>query len=144
MTGYVRLPNTFSDPAGIVPAYPWPVNHTTEEETDASRAISDGAPTSDIGLLPQQGVQKPLILVWKGTLFTAAEKANMDAWYGLCDSQSIYLTDFSGSHYEILITDWAALRKGVAQNMRGKLPWVWEYTLTMRILRVISGDWAGV
>lgn len=140
---YTRLPNIFTDPSGVVDAYSWYINHSTEEEVQNSRQMADGAPTSDIGLMPQQGVPYPLVFQWKGSLFRQADKDVMDAWYGLCQVQSIYLTDFTGSKYEVLITDWDVQRIPVANNMRGgHIPWMWKYTIIIRVLTVISGDWA--
>lgn len=151
---YTRLPNIFTDPAGVGPldlngdplcpggVYTWSINHTEEEEVQNSRQMADGAPTSDIGLMPQQGTPYSLVFQWKGTIFNPLDKFVMDAWYGLCNSQSIYLTDFTGARYEVLITDWDVQRKGVAANKRGgNIPWLYSYTIIIRVLNVIAGDW---
>lgn len=138
---YTRQSNIFFDPSGTRPPYAWTINHSEEEEVQNSRQMADGAPTSDIGLIPQQGAPYPLVFQWKGTIFTQADKDQMDAWYKLCTLHSIYLIDFSSSSYEVIITDWNALRKGVAWNHRGQIPWLWNYTITIRVLRVIAGDW---
>jgi hypothetical protein len=139
---FVRQPNYFVDPAGIVPTYAWYINHTEEEEVQNSRQMSSGAPTSDIGLIPQQGEEYPLVFEWKGTIFRQVDKNEMDAWYGICQGKSIYLIDFTGSAYEILITDWNVQRVGVAWNKRGGVPWLWKYTIIMRVLTVLEGDWS--
>jgi hypothetical protein len=141
---YTRLPNIFTDPAGVKATYHWTINHSTEEEVQNSRQMADGATTSDIGLVPQQGAPYPLVFQWKGTLFSETDKTSMDSWYALCENQSIYLTDFTGSEYEIIITDWNVLRKPVAWNKRGAIPWLYEYTITIRVLKVLSGDWSSV
>lgn len=143
MPTYTRQPNTFIDPAGHVPTYQWTINHTEEEPVQNGRQMSDGAPTSDIGLLPQQGVPTPLVFHWKGTIFTQQDKDTMDVWFNLCEFQSIFLKDFTGSEYEVLITDFPVQRKGVKWNHRGQVPWLWEYTIIIRVLRVLSGDWSG-
>lgn len=153
MPAYVRKSNQFIDPAGLGPVNPaggrfaatynWTINHHEEEEVQNSRGITDGAPTSDIGLLPQQGPPKPLVFQWKGTLFTQADKDAMDSWFELCESQSIYLNDFNSNQYEILITDWNVKRTPVAWNHRGQVPWIWDYTITIRVLTVLAGDWSG-
>lgn len=144
MSSYVRQPNQFIDPAGVKPTYAWTINHSEEEEVQNSRQVAHGAPTSDIGLIPQQGVEYPLVFQWKGTLFTQADKDEMDSWYALCQNQSIYLTDFDGNQYEILISDWNVQRVGVAANKRGGVPWLWKYTITIQVLTVLSGDWSQV
>lgn len=139
---YVRRSNIFTDPAGVKAQYTWTINQSEEEEVQRSRQMGDGAPTQDIGLMPQQGANYPLVFQWKGTIFTQADKDAMDSWYALCDSQSIYLTDFDGNEYEVLITDWGAQRVAVAWNRRGQIPWLWKYTITIRVLNVLSGDWS--
>ena len=138
---YTRQSNTFTDPNGVYTTYVWPINHETEEMVQNSRQMGDGAATTDIGLVPQQGAPFPLVFLWKGKIFTQADKSLMDAWYGLCQWQSIYLTDFSGSKYEGIITDWHTQRVPVAWQRRGNLPWYWQYEFTFRVFTVISGDW---
>lgn len=142
---YVRQPNIFRDPSGTVADYPWYINHTTEEKVQLSRQMANGAPTSDIGLLPQQGVEYPLVFQWHGSLFRQNDKNAMDAWYGLCRAQSIYLIDFDLNEYEILITDWDVQRVPVANNKRGgNIPWMWSYDITIRVLRILSGDYSAM
>lgn len=139
---YVRRSNRFTDPKNGF-FYDWPINHETEDPVPNSRQMSDGAPTSNIGLLPQQGVPVPLKPTWHGKIYTQLDKDKMDAWFQLCESQTIYLTDFNGSQWEILIEDFPVNRKAVGWNKRGQIPWIWEYSLTFRILRVISGEYTG-
>lgn len=140
---YTRLPNIFQDPAGVKAEYVWTLNHTEEEEAQNSRQMADGAATNNIGLIPQEGAPYPLVFQWKGSLFTQSDKDEMDSWFALCAAQSIYLTDFSGSSYEVLITDWDVQRVP-GFNRRGGLPWFWKYTITFRILTVRSGDWSSL
>lgn len=142
--GYVRRSNQFIDPMGVKPTFSWTINHSEEEPVTRSRQMGDGAPTSDIGLLPQQGVSYPLVFQWKGTIFTQADKDEMDSWYALCHDQSIYLTDFDNNQYEVLITDWVPQRVPVAFNHRGQIPWLWNYTIIIRVLKVLSGDWSSL
>lgn len=139
---YTRQPNTFIDPAGVKATYQWTINHSDEEEVQNSRQIAHGAPTSDIGLIPQQGEPYPLVFQWTGTLFTQSDKNEMDSWYALCEDQSIYLQDFDGNQYEIIISDWNVKRKPVAWNHRGQVPWLWTYTIIIQVLTVLSGDWS--
>lgn len=142
--GYVRKSNQFIDPAGVKATYAWTINHSEEEAVTRSRQVGDGAPSSDIGLLPQQGVSYPLVFQWKGSLFTQADKDIMDSWYGLCEDQSIFLKDFDDNQYEVLITDWVPQRVPVAWNHRGQIPWYWTYTIIIRVLTVMSGDWSAL
>lgn len=140
-----RLPNIFRDPKGVRPQYAWQINHSEEQPVSKSRQMGDGAPTSNVGLIPQQGPATPIIFQWKGTIFDIGQLTEMLAWWQLCETQSIYLIDFSGAEYEVIIEDFAQNRKGVARNPRDVTrPWIWEYTINMRILHVYSGEWFGV
>jgi hypothetical protein len=142
-----RSPNLFIDPAGRVADYSWPINHTTEDQVGRSRQMADGAPTSNMGLIPQQGAATPLVLTWKGTILTKAHLQAMIDWWMLCEGQTIYVQDFAGSRYEVLITDFAPTRRAVARNPQDPThaPYnVWDYTLTMRVVTTLSGEWTGV
>jgi hypothetical protein len=141
-----RSPNVFTNPANGA-TYTWPINHSEEEAVTKSRQMSDGASTDNIGLIPQQGAPTPMILSWKGSILTKAQLDAIISWYELCETQTIYVQDFSGARYEVLITDFDPQRVAVARNPRdpANAPlWYWTYTLTMRVLKVLSGDWLGV
>lgn len=141
---WMRQPNKFIDPNGVIGDYAWTINHSTEDEVTNTRQMGDGAATDDIGLMPQQGTRSPINFHWHGTIFNQTDKTIMDAWYALCEVQSIYLQDFTGSAYEVLITDWNVKRVGVAWNKRGGIPFLWQYTISIRVLKVLVGDWAGL
>lgn len=141
----MRTPNQWIDPAGILATYNWPVNHSSEEPLTKSRQMADGAPTSNIGLIPQQGSATPLIWKLKGTIFDDNQHAQNLAFWEACEGRSIYWQDFHGDKYEVIITDYEPNRKAVARNP--KFPnqqYIWEYTITMRVLTVFSGPWVGV
>lgn len=141
-----RTPNVFTDPAtGLT--YAWPLNHNEEGDIGKSRQMADGAPTSNIGLIPQQGAATPLILNWKGTILKRDQLVQMIAWYQLCEFHSIYVSDAAGNQYEVLISDFTAQKKPAARNPQDPVnapTWYWTYTITMRVLRVLAGEWAGV
>lgn len=142
----MRTPNVFTDPK-TGHTYAWPINHNEEGDIGKSRQMTDGAPTSNIGLIPQQGAATPLILSWKGTILKRAQLVAMIGWYQLCEGQSIYVSDAAGNQYEVLITDFTAQRQPAARNPQDPIEaplWYWTYTLTMRVLRVLAGEWAGV
>jgi hypothetical protein len=141
-----RVANLFTNPVDAS-TFAWPINHNEEQPVGKSRQMADGAPTSNIGMIPQQGSATPLVMQWKGTILTKAHHVAMLQWWQICEGHSIYLTDFVGSQYEILITDYQPQRKAVAQNRNDttNMPtWIIEYTFTFRVLRVISGPWVGV
>lgn len=142
----MRTPSIFTNPATGA-TYLWPVNHDEEDATGKSRQMSDGAPSKNVGLIPQQGAPTPLVLSWKGKIFTKAQVEAMIAWWELCEDQSIYVTDPAGSTYEVLITDFTEQRQPVAANRWDPVnapTWIWTYTLVMRVLNVLSGEWSGV
>jgi len=142
-----RSPNIFIDPAGVVPSYSWEINHSEEESIAKSRQMADGAATDNMGMIPQQGAATPLILSWKGTILTKNQLDKMLQFWELCEEQSIYIQDFSGASYEIIITDFQPQRVAAARNPRDQANaplWTWSYTLIMRVLQVFSGDWVGV
>lgn len=140
----MRTPNVFINPVNGN-TYEWPLNHNEESQVTKSRQMSDGAATDNIGLIPQQGAPSPLIFEWKGTILDPNQFNAMIAWWKLCENQTIWLSDFAGDTYEVLITDFLPIRTAVANNLRapGK-PWIWTYTLTFRVLTVFSGPWMGV
>jgi hypothetical protein len=142
----MRTPNVFTDP-NTGNTYSWPTNHNEEGDIGKSRQMADGAPTSNIGLIPQQGAATPLILTWKGTILKRAQLVAMISWYQLCETQSVYVSDAAGNQYEVLITDFTAQRQRAAlnpQDLASAPFWYWTYSLTMRVLRVLAGEWAGV
>jgi hypothetical protein len=137
-----RVGNQFVDPAGRVPTYVWPINHNEESQITKSRQMVDGAPTSNIGLIPQEGSPAPLIFEWKGTILVEAQLTAMLQWWALCETQTIHVVDFAGDAYEVLITDFLPIRVALGANPRqANMPWKWTYTLTMRVLTVFSGPW---
>lgn len=141
-----RTPNYFIDPK-TGHQYQWPLNHSSEEAVGKSRQMSDGAATDNIGLIPQQGSASPLILNWKGRILTYAQLTAMLGWWELCEAQSVYVQSYSGSRYEVIITDFQPQVVAVAQNRHDPVnapTWVWDYTLTMRVLRSLRGEWVGV
>lgn len=140
----MRSPNQWLDPAHGT-FYQWPVNHNEEQPIGKSRQMADGAPTSNIGLIPQQGAATPLIRTLKGNMFDDAQHAANLHYWQLCEGQSIYFVEFNADTYEVIITDYEANKKRVARNPRFPAKtYIWEYTVTMRVLRALSGPWAGV
>lgn len=138
--------NLFTDPI-LGTIYSWPTNHTTEEPVHKTRQMGDGAPTSNVGLNPQQGADGPIVFIWKGKMFLDAEVAAIMHWWHLCSTQTILATDFTGAQYELIITDFDPQRVPCVANprIRDGSPntyYTWDYTMTMRIIRAYSGIWA--
>ncbi len=107
--------------------------------------MADGAPTSNIGLIPQQGAATPLIFTIKGRFFDDNQHAQNLAFWELCEGQSIYWQKFNGDKYEVMITDYEANQIRASRNP--KFPdksYIWEFTLTMRVLTALTGPYVGV
>jgi len=142
----MRIGNKFINPAtGAV--YTWPINHREEEEAGPRTNLNDGAPTSGLGLMPQQGADDPLVLRYRGTILTKAQLDTMLDWKALCDTQTIYFEDFAGEKFEVTITAFTYARVAVAHNPRDPTNarlWKWTYTIEMRVLRSLAGVLVGV
>lgn len=147
----MRVANRFTNPAnGDV--YDWLLNHDEEDESGKERLIERTAPTgrvgsTNVGLVKQQGDDTPLLLKWRGKILERSQLVQMIAWYQLCESQTIYVRDFAGDEYEVVITAFKPLRHRTSFNPRGgstnRLHY-WTYSIEFEVLRVISGTWAGV
>lgn len=127
--------------------YPWPLNHTDEDPVGKKRNISYGANTAGTGLIKQQSDSSPLVLRWKGRILEESQNQAFWEWFQLCESQTIYVEDFAGAQYEVTISDYEPTRRGVVRNSRGGTTnpdYIYEYTLEMQVIRVISGPAAGI
>lgn len=137
--------NKFINPKNAA-EYSWHVNHSEEAEFGKRRNISHGAKTGT-GLVKQQADDSPLILQLKGVIFHEAQYKEMIAWWQLCESQTIYFKDFSGDEYEVIITEFLPVREKTIKNPRdfANAPlWFWRYDLTMEVVTIRAGNWAGV
>lgn len=133
--------NVFTNPANG-DQFTWPVNHDTEDLGGRTRSISYGGNTLEVGLVRQQGDDLPLQFKYSGTLFTQAAIQRMFDFFNLGRTQTIYLTDFSGAQYEVLITDFTPVRKRVVRNVHDPVnapTWIWTYSITMDVVTIISG-----
>lgn len=137
--------DTFHNPA-TGETYAWPVNHSEESEFGKKREVSTGAPTGHTGLTFQQGADDPMVLELDGTILHHLHYQQMIRWWSLSGGQSIYFTDFAGDSYEVLITDFNAVRKRTLRNPRdSSIPLhYWTYTLRMQVIGILAGSWAGV
>lgn len=93
---------TFTNPATGA-QYVWPHNPPPDGITQPSqkqRQIDRASSTGNVGATKQQGDDGPYILHWEPLVFTAAHEEALFTWYALCDTQTIYLTDWNGEEYE--------------------------------------------
>lgn len=145
-----RTPNVFTDPA-TGETYAWQFNHLTEGG-GLARNLTVSSPTSLGILIRQQAADGAVTLAWSGTALTRHQHQQFLLWYQKCKHHSIFLTDFAGDQFEVVITAYDPKRKAVAVNPRernstpsvGAPLWVYDFTLTMEIIRAIAGDYAGV
>jgi hypothetical protein len=141
-----RLANEFIDPK-TAKKYVWPVNHTEEAEAGVQRTVTRGANTADTGLVRQQADDQPLVFQFSGTIFSQDQLEEMIAWYILCKSQTIQFNKYSGDEYEVIITEFKPTEKKTVHNPKdfANAPlWYWGYTITMEVVRVVSGVWEGI
>jgi phage-related protein len=140
------MQSVFTDPT-TAETYVWPVNHSEESDsTGKSRSISYGGNTGQTGLVAQQGDTQPLEFHLHGSILEEAQYEAFIDWYNRCEDRTIFWTDPAGDQYEVQITDYKPVRKRTIKNPRGGSKaqyWFWEYEMVMRVLRVISGPWAG-
>lgn len=138
--------NRFTNPAnGDI--YDWAINHKSEDAAGRSRAISHDAPTENRGLIRQVGAESPFVFTWQGTILARAQLIEMIGWYRLCRTQTIYLTDFAGDQYEVVISGFVPTRRRVLRNGRdfANAPYnVWDYSITIEVIAVRAGVWAGI
>lgn len=137
-----RTANLFIDPAGVHPSYAWPINHTKEEKGGKQRSVTNTAPTGNVGLVKEVNASSPLTMTWKGTIFTRAQVQEMWKWWQLCESQTIFLQDFAGEKYEVVIEEFDPVRVAVARNLHDQAnapTWIWEYTFTFSVMQMIAG-----
>lgn len=128
-------------------SYEFDIGHNAEEPTAKTRQITNSANTANTGLIPQQGAVQPLLLKYSGTILKASQHKEMWRWYQLCETQTIYFTDYAGNEYEVMITDFAPRRQPTARNPRDpkNAPLhYWTYTITMQVIRVRSGELEGL
>lgn len=138
--------NRFTNPANGA-FYDWQVNHSDEGSFGKTRQITESANTANTGLVKQQGDSTPLKMKLTGTIFHKAQHEQFIDWFQLGETQTVIFKDFTGDEYEVLLTQYDAVRKRTVRNPRdaANAPlWYWTYEMEMEVIRVISGVWAGV
>lgn len=141
----MRTSNIFIDPAGIRASYPWPLNHTVEEKGGKARSVTNTAPTGVVGLVREVNSSGPITMTWKGKIFTVAQLTEMWHWWQLCETQTIFIQDFAGEKYEVMIEEFDPVRVAVARNLHDPAnapTWMWEYTITFSVLGILAGPLA--
>lgn len=141
----MRSPNVFTNPLTGA-TYAWEINHAEESESGRNRNVETRANTGNVGLVRQQGELTPLVLRYTGTILRQPQLDTMLGWFLLCETQSIYFTDFAGDSYEVLISNFQPRRVRAMLNLRGQATnpqHYWTYTIEMHVLNVRSGSYEG-
>lgn len=141
-----RLANRFINPVNA-DTYDWPVNHSEEAEAGVARTVTRGANTAGTGLVRQQADDQPLVFQFQGTIFSEAQIKKFIEWYILCKHQTIFFKKYSGDEFEVIITEFKPTEKKTLHNPKDSAHaplWYWGYTMTMEVVTVRSGIWAGV
>lgn len=141
-----RLANEFIDPTNGE-KYAWPVNHTSEETSGVQRTITRGANTANTGLVRQQADDQPLTFQLAGTIFAEAQLQAFIKFYAMCKQHTIIFKKYSGDEYECIITEFKPPEKKTIHNPKdfANAPlWYWSYTMTIEVVTVRSGLWAGI
>ncbi len=125
-------------------SYSWPINPSEEEQVVRRRNMESSGNTAGTDVVVQQGAPETRRLAGTGRILTQAMKNTLESWYLLCETQSVYLTDDTGSQCEGIITEFSTTRKRVGMNRRdmANAPHhIWEYRFEFLIIRGISGRW---
>lgn len=127
--------------------YEWHTGHSEEEANGKTRTIQESANTGNTGLVKQQGDVQPLVLKYSGTILFKKQIEEFWRWYELCETQTIFFTDYAGEEYEVLITSFLPQRKPTVKNPKdfANAPrHYWSYSITMEVIAVRSGVMSGV
>lgn len=138
--------NRFTNPANGS-FYDWPRNHSNEEAMGKVRNITRTAPTSNVGLVKQQGEDGPLTIKLSGFIVHRSQLQAFWTWFELCRYQTIHFRDFDNQQYEVQIISFQPkrVRKHSTLSPDAGMPYnYFTYDMEMEIYRVISGDLAGV
>lgn len=136
--------NQFIDPAGVLATYSWHINHDTEQDGGRERPVDATAPTSGVGHVFQQGDETPLDLNYSGTILDPAQLDAMLDYFEACRTRTIHFLDCMGDRSEVVITSFKPIRVRCARNPRTGGTHYWTYTITMQVIGVLAGTWAGV
>lgn len=128
--------------------YEWHRNHSEEDPLEKRRDMTRGGTTAQTGLVRIQGEQSPYVMRLKGTIVHAEQDAMFWALWQLCETQTVYFTDFHEQEYEVLITRYAPTRTRVLRNPHDEsMPHhIIKYELELEVVRFITGilDFWGV
>lgn len=129
--------DTFYDP-NTSDLYEWHVNHDVEEAFGKDRNVNHSGLTDGVGLVRQQAEDSPMVIAYTGTILHDEQYEEFWKWFVLSRTQGIRYFDFTGPHYEVVITSFQPVRKR-GHNRRTGTMYYWTYSLKMEVLRFING-----
>jgi hypothetical protein len=137
--------NKFENPA-TGETYTWLRNHSPDGEQDAGKARPITRVNNTSGHLAaiQQGDDGNYVLRLAGKLTVRSQWRAFWHWYALCETQTIYFTDFDGQKYEGTISSLTGKRvgklsDGIGADASMRLFKI-EYTLEFTVVKFLEGD----
>lgn len=133
---------TFTDPL-TGDTYTWQRRHENEDAAGKSRNISGTANTGHTGRVRQQGDDGPYILPLHGKIQHRDQLRQFWRWYRLCETQTIYFTDFDGQQYEVQIASFTPQRVRTLSNAAADagMPHHYvQYDMTLEVYGFRAGD----
>lgn len=121
--------------------YEWAINHSEEDEITVGRQIDHGAPAATVAVVRQQRPAGSLVLSLSGTILDPAQQAELEDFFDDCDDTTLYYRDSETDTYEVVITSFDSKRVRTARNPVTAGLFYWTYSITMDVVRVLSGPY---
>lgn len=134
------------DPTEADPAwYDWQVNYSEEDGFGRERSIQRTATTDGVGVVRQQGDTGPIVISVMGTIFHKAQHERFIRFFNRSANTTFIFRDFEGEEFEVMMTAYRPVRKRTLRNPRDpSIPLhYYTYSMSMEVVRVISGSWLG-
>lgn len=141
-TGYI-----FRDPAApgnTYDTYTWDVNASEVDGPNRPSTMQYEGKAGGQGIIPTQGADQPMIFSLTGSIIH--KRQFLAFWHYRYIRNSFYWTDEEGNVFEVTMTGFEPKKVRVARNYAdSSIPLhKWTYTMTLQVLRVISGDLVAV
>jgi len=133
--------NEFYDP--VAPeTYTWKINHSEAEGPKRAANVSFSGRRGAFGIQAQQGDDEPVILTLQGSILHRSQYKAFWRFKGI--TNSFRYTDYDGQVYEVAMTGLECTPRRVALNLSDATMkrHVWDYTMTLLVLRFVTGDLA--
>lgn len=128
--------------------YPWPINHSSEDEGGATLNIERTAPTASVGFVRQLGDPSPYTKRLRGTILDRSQLQKMWEFFQVCvglgpgPHRTIHWVDQLGGRFEVMFLSFNPVAVRTSSNPRGatadeKLVY-WTYDLQLEVINVIE------